>query len=83
MEPSIRRVIDIDGGQRYLGLEINRNPAATDLQYIIEASTDLADWNTDNLVTVINSASQLVVRDALPLGQLAQRHLRCRILWLP
>lgn len=82
-EPHIRRVIVIEDGVRYLGLEVNRNPAATDLEYTVEASTNLADWTTDDLVTVIDIPGQLVVRDALPIGELAQRHLRCRILWLP
>ena len=57
-------------GSDYFRLTIPRNPAATDVQYTVEWSTDLAplSWSTTGLVIEQNTPSLLVVRDSIPIA---------------
>jgi hypothetical protein len=81
--PVIRRSTVEVGGAKYLALEMNRNPAATDLGYIVEISDDLVNWTSTGLVVVEDTPERLVVREAEPLGDRPRKHLRARIQWLP
>ena len=48
----------------YLQLAVTKNPAATDVIYNVEISTDLENWSTLATVVVSDDASSLVVRSS-------------------
>ena len=58
------------GGQEYLTLTVNRTERLPDVSYIVQVSGDLTTWasGTPNTVTLSDSNTQLVVRDATPVG---------------
>ena len=62
----------------YLTLTVIKNPAATDVEYSVERSTDLDGWSTAGTVVVTDDADRLVVRSATPVGGAsnAQEYLR-------
>ena len=67
---------------KYLRMNVVKNPNATELQYIIEVTSTLADplsWSTAGLVTETNTATQLTVRDGTATTSLARRFMRLRI----
>ncbi|EDY17497.1 Ig family protein [Chthoniobacter flavus Ellin428] len=69
-------------GQKYLRLTIARNPNATDVQFIVEATSTLgngASWSSSGLITEVNTATQLIVRDNVPVSGGSQRYLRLRL----
>lgn len=65
--------------EQYLRLSIPKNPAATDVAIIVEACGDLESWSSEGLVIETNTASQLVVRDAVPAGPGVKRFMRVRV----
>ncbi|HWX20318.1 MAG TPA: pyrrolo-quinoline quinone [Candidatus Binatia bacterium] len=67
-------------GQSYATLSIPRTNRATDITYAVQISTDLQNWasGSGNTVTVTDTTSQLVVRDATPLGT-APRFMRLTV----
>ncbi len=67
---------------KYLRMNVVKNPNATELQYIIEATSTLADplsWSTTGLVTETNTATQLTVRDGTATTSASKRFIRLRI----
>ena len=58
-------------------LTVNRTAAAADITYGVEISGDLRNWASgpESTVTLEDTPTQLVVRDATPLGP-APRFLR-------
>lgn len=67
---------------KYLRMSITKNPNATEIQYIIEATNSVNDplsWSTAGLVTEINTATQLVVRDGIAMDSVNLRFIRLRI----
>ena len=74
--------VETIGADRYLRLTVPKNPSASELTYIVEASSNLAlatNWSSTGLVTETNTASQMVVRDSQPLGTLPNRFMRVRV----
>jgi hypothetical protein len=73
--------IETVGGNSYLRLTINTNPAATDVSYIVEVTGDLAagNWTSAGTVVESNTGSQLVVRDNVPVGSAPSRFIRLRV----
>ena len=68
--------------QNYLRLSATKNPAATDMQFIVEATSTLGDpqsWSSAGLVTEVNTSTQLVVRDSVPVTSGTQRFMRVRV----
>lgn len=67
--------------QQYLALTVNKNPAATGINYTVEVSGDLRTWNSSNEHTVLvnETPESLVVRDATPLGGSHSRFLRLKV----
>jgi uncharacterized repeat protein (TIGR03803 family) len=66
-------VLDMEtvAGAKYLRLTITKNPAATDVQFTVQVNGDVsnaAGWNGAETVIEQNTASTLVVRDAVPAG---------------
>jgi hypothetical protein len=57
-----------NGGQSYLTLTVNRAAKAPDVTYAVQVSNDLLTWSSEstNTVTLVDSPTQLMVRDALP-----------------
>jgi hypothetical protein len=67
---------------KYLRMSVTKNPIATDVQYIVEATNtveDLLSWTSAGLITEINTATQLVVRDGVATDSVNRRFIRLRI----
>ncbi|RFC48369.1 MAG: Calx-beta domain-containing protein/PKD domain-containing protein [Verrucomicrobia bacterium] len=67
------------GPDRFLRLSIPKNPAATDVSFTVETSSDLVNWSSTGLVIEVNTATQLVVRDHLPMSSGPRRFIRVRV----
>ena len=65
--------------QQYLRLTLPKNPAATDVTFIVEACSDLVSWSSAGLIIETNTASQLVVRDNIAVTPGVQRFMRVRV----
>jgi hypothetical protein len=70
--------IESDGGQNYLALTVNRTATAPDVTYNVEVSSDLLTWDT-NTVTLVNTATQLVARDAVPIDETGDCFIRLTV----
>ena len=71
----------VDTSTGALQLTVNRNPAATDLVYSIESTSNLADpnsWSTATIVIDTNTASTLQAHDSTPLTS-GPRFLRLKV----
>jgi hypothetical protein len=68
-----------EGGDRYLTLTIQKSTTATSITLIAETCSDLASWNSSNTVIVSETASTLVVRDALPVSGSSTRSIRLKV----
>lgn len=73
-----RIVNDLDSNQ-YLRLTITRNPAATDILYSVEASSDLVTWTTTDVLILQNTSTTLQVRDTQPMTSANRRFMRLRV----
>jgi hypothetical protein len=75
--------VETVSSQKYLRLTIPRNSAATDVQYVVEASNTIgsgASWSSSGLVTETNTASLLIVRDNVPISpSTPRRFIRLRV----
>ena len=70
-----------DTGTGTLRLTVTKNPAATDISYIIEGTGDLADpqsWTTDGIVIDSNTTTTLQAHDSTPLTS-GCRFLRLKV----
>jgi len=79
--PQVVTLAPVSGNQ-YLRLSIPKSPAATDVTFIVEASSDLSDslsWSSAGLIIETNTATQLIVRDSVPAGPGIQRFMRIRV----
>ena len=67
-------------GSDYFRMTIPRNPAATDLQYAVEWSSDLTplSWSSAGLITEQNTPGLLVVRDSVPIAGQPKRFYRAK-----
>jgi hypothetical protein len=75
---SQRITSDLDGSQ-YLRLTITKNPLATDVNYSVEVSSDLLNWNTTEVLSLQNTSTTLQVRDTLPTSTSQRRFMRLRV----
>jgi hypothetical protein len=68
-------------GSDYFRRTIPRNPAANDLQYLVEWSSTLdpASWSATGLIIAQNTASLLIVRDSVPIAAQPSRLYRAKI----
>ena len=73
----------VDTGTGCLRLSVARNPAATDVDYVVEVSADLATWASaegTDVATEQDTASSLVVRDLAPVNGPTDCHfIRLRV----
>ena len=68
--------------QTYLRMSVPKNPAATDVTFTVEATSDLANplsWTSAGLIIETNTSTQLIVRDNVPAGPGVQRFMRVRV----
>lgn len=64
---------------QFLRIRVPKNPAATDVVYEVQATSDLstpASWSSAGLVVEVNSSSELRVRDSVPMGGGVRRFMR-------
>ncbi|MGV3658897.1 MAG: M64 family metallopeptidase [Prosthecobacter sp.] len=68
-------------GQSYLSLTVPRRLRRSDVNYVVEVSSDLATWNSGagHTVVVQDTDTQLVVRDAVPTTAQAKRFIRLAV----
>lgn len=68
-----------DSGQEYLALTVNRASIAAGVTYTVQVSSNLlTGWvsGPPNTVTLTNTATQLVVRDNIPVPAATARYIR-------
>ncbi|MFN7561975.1 MAG: Calx-beta domain-containing protein [Prosthecobacter sp.] len=76
--PQVVELTPVSGDQ-YLRLSIPKNPAATDVTFIVEASSNLTNWSSAGLIIETNTANQLVVRDTIAVTTGVPRFMRVRV----
>jgi hypothetical protein len=64
---------------------VPKNPAATNVGYVIEVTGDPAagTWSAAPTVVVSETATKLIVRDATPVPSAGKRFLRLKVHTLP
>jgi hypothetical protein len=70
----------------YLNITIQRTAKASDLDYTVERTTDPsngASWTTVDTVVVTDTATELTVRTAQPMGTLSPQFLRLKVEFKP
>jgi Calx-beta domain/PKD domain len=65
--------------EQYLRLSIPKNPAATDVTFTVEASSDLVNWSSAGLIIEANTSTLFRVRDNIPFATGVRRFLRVRV----
>ena len=71
-----RPVVITAGLDRFAQIRIQRSLLRPGVTWILQRSSDAANWQNASAAAVIDTASELVVRDSLPLGVGEVRHLR-------
>jgi hypothetical protein len=66
------------GGQPYLSAQINRG-WTSGVQYQVQWSTDLSNWQTTGMTSVVDNLRLLEIRESQPVGANAKRFMRVRI----
>lgn len=67
---------------KFLRLTVPKNPGATDVTFVVEATSDLANpasWSSAGLVIEVNTSAQLRVRDGVPVTPGQRRFMRVRV----
>jgi 1-phosphatidylinositol phosphodiesterase len=70
-------------GRLYLRLTIPKNQAATHLEYVVEASSDLSSWSTEQTVVLGDTPGQGIVRDDTSTDASDRRFMRLRVRAIP
>lgn len=68
--------------QSYLRLSLPKNPAAADVTYEVQATSDVANpasWSSSGLVIEQNTSTSLTVRDSVPMGGGGKRFMRLKV----
>lgn len=68
-------------GTNYLAITFPRKTYAVDLRYVVEASSDLENWETISTLTP-DTPAMVTVRDTTPCNGTARRFLRVRVDYL-
>lgn len=69
-------------GEQYLRISLPKNPAATDVTFTVEATSDLANplsWSSAGLIIETNTSTQITVRDHVPATAGVRRFMRVRV----
>jgi hypothetical protein len=75
-------ILDLEtiGPDNFFRLTMPRNPAAYELQYEVQAASNLVTpWSSNGLVIETNTATMLRVRDGTPMPASSQRYFRLRV----
>jgi autotransporter-associated beta strand protein len=67
------------GDGKHLRLSVPKNPAATNVTYVVETCGVLNDWSAVNTTIETDSASQLIVRDNFTTATAGRRFIRLRV----
>jgi bacillolysin len=70
-------VTDVSG-QKYLQLSVNRTLVRPGITWSLERSADMVNWSSATSAVITDTASQLVLRDTLPLTGAEKRFIRLR-----
>jgi hypothetical protein len=70
-------VMDVSG-QKYLQLSVNRTLVRPGITWSLERSADMVNWSSATSAVITDTASQLVLRDTLPLTGSEKRFIRLR-----
>lgn len=79
--PQVVALAPISSSQ-YLRISLPKNPAATDVTFTVEATSNLTNplsWSSTGLIIETNTSTQLIVRDNVPAGPGVQRFMRVRV----
>ena len=71
---------------QYLCLVVPKNPAATDLTYTVQATSDLsnpASWTSNGLLIKENTTTTLRVQDNIPMSNGQPRFMRLKVIRQP
>ncbi|MCX6873711.1 MAG: S8 family serine peptidase [Verrucomicrobia bacterium] len=65
----------------YPTLEVSKNPGAINLNYIVEFSTDLQEWNSGEGITtaIYDQPDRMKVRSVIPIGAVPTQFLRLKV----
>lgn len=70
-------VADVSG-QKFLQLSVNRTLVRPGIIWSLERSADMVNWSSATSAVITDTASQLVLRDTLPLTGAEKRFIRLR-----
>ncbi|GEP42188.1 Calx-beta domain-containing protein [Brevifollis gellanilyticus] len=79
--PQVVTLAPVSSSQ-YLRISIPKNPAATDVTFTVQATSDItnpASWSSAGLVIETNTSTQLIVRDNVPAGPGVRRFMRVMV----
>jgi hypothetical protein len=68
--------------EKYLRLTVPKNAAATDVTFVVEATSDLSNplsWSSSGLVTEQDTSTRLIVRDSQPMSSGGTRFMRVKV----
>jgi autotransporter-associated beta strand protein len=71
--------LELLGDGKHLRLTVPKNPAATNLTYVVETCGPLNDWSAVNTTVETNTPSQLLVRDNFTPATASRRFIRLRV----
>ncbi|MGC9450577.1 MAG: PKD domain-containing protein [Oceanipulchritudo sp.] len=84
-DPQILPVIDTEqvGGLDHLRISINKNPNALGIDYVVEVSGDIVNWDSGAAHSTVISETDisLIVRDNLPMDPANPRFIRLKVLY--
>lgn len=70
-------VVDVSG-QKFLQISVNRTLVRPGITWSLERSADMVNWSSATSAVITDTASQLVLRDTLPLTGAEKRFIRLR-----
>ena len=79
MIPSSQGLPNLIPSPNFLTLDVNRNPGATDVNYIIEVGSDLIGWSSLNTTILQDTPTRLQARDNVSLNSAQRRFIRLRL----
>lgn len=76
--------VESEGDSAYLSIGYSKNALATGIDYVVEVSADLVNWDSNETnpgatVMVLEDAGSAIVRDATPISDANRRFIRLRI----
>jgi hypothetical protein len=78
VRPQLAAAIVEESGQRYLTLTVGRTGSDPSVTYSAEVSSDLITWTPAEMVTVSETAAQVVLRESAPIQNVPARFIRLR-----